>query len=113
MGMLGISTPQSSLQARRPLVQLTESFLDLLPAFRSPTQVWALPVAFRLDRNRQGLTKGRKGKKPPPPPDHRPRPARAVERLPLFSSWFPERSILVSGDSAYGAFAVRLNKCET
>src|SRR3954447_3284748 len=29
----------------------------------SPTKVWALPVAIRLSKNRQGLTKGKKGPK--------------------------------------------------
>src|SRR5438270_13055861 len=29
----------------------------------SPTKVWALPVAIRLYKNRQGLTKGKKGAK--------------------------------------------------
>ena len=29
----------------------------------SPTKVWALPVALRLYKNRQGLTKGQKGAK--------------------------------------------------
>ncbi len=79
--------------------------------FWSPTKVWALPVAFRLYRNRQGLTKGQKkgtnkcGKKAAPP-GHRTRPELAVELICLLSSWFPQRSILVSGDSAYGGQSV-------
>ena len=52
----------------------------------SPTKVWALPVGVRLYRNRQGLTKGKKGqargrkaKKRPLDPNHRTRPELAVE----------------------------------
>lgn len=79
--------------------------------FWSPTKVWALPVAFRLYRNRQGLTKGKKkGKdksgRQATPPGHRTRPELAVELIGLFSSWFPERSLLVNGDSAYGGKSV-------
>src|SRR3954449_11192995 len=44
----------------------------------SPTKVWAVPVGVRLYRNRQGLTKGKrgqarvkKGKRRPPDPQHR------------------------------------------
>ena len=78
--------------------------------FWSPTKVWALPVAFRLYRNRQGLTKGKKGTKKSAkkskPPGHRTRPELAVELIRLFSSWFPERTIVVSGDSAYGGKSV-------
>jgi hypothetical protein len=72
----------------------------------SPTKVWCLPVLFRLYRNRQGLTKGRKGAKPKPDPDHRTRPQLALEMIQLFAAWFPGREILVSGDSAYGGQSV-------
>ena len=72
----------------------------------SPTKVWCLPVLFRLYRNRQGLTKGRNGQKPPPDPHHRSRPQLAVELIQLFANWFPDRQILVSGDSAYGGQSV-------
>src|SRR5437763_12316220 len=68
----------------------------------SPTKVWCLPVLFRLYRDRQGLTKGRKGRKPKPDPNHRTRPQLAVEMIQLFAAWSPHRQILVSGDSAYG-----------
>src|SRR4051794_33441862 len=48
-----------------------------------PTKVFALPVAFRLYRNRQGLTKGKKGQvkaaKAKADPDHRTRPELALE----------------------------------
>jgi len=78
--------------------------------FWSPTKVWALPIGFRLYRNRQGLTKGHKGKKAKnpkaKPPGHRTRPELAVELISLVSSWFPERQLLVTGDSAYGGKSV-------
>jgi hypothetical protein len=74
--------------------------------FWAPTKVWCLPVLFRLYRNRQGLTKGRKGHKPKPDPTHRSRPQLAVELIQLFARWFPHRQILVTGDSAYGGQSV-------
>jgi DDE superfamily endonuclease len=86
----------------------------------APTKVFALPIAERLYKNRQGLTKGkkkmtsansttpsqRKVKKTKPPADHRTRPQLAVELIALAALWFPERDILVSGDSAYGGKSV-------
>jgi hypothetical protein len=72
----------------------------------APTKVWALPLLCRLYRNRQGLTKGRKGRKPPPDPKHRTRPELALEMLRLLAGWFPQRQFLVSGDSAYGGRSV-------
>jgi DDE superfamily endonuclease len=72
----------------------------------SPTKVWALPVLFRLYRNRQGLTKGKKGQPPPPDPNHRTRPQLALEMIQQFAAWFPHREILVTGDSAYGGQSV-------
>ena len=78
--------------------------------FRAPTKVFALPVAARLYRNRQGLTKGKKGqakaKKPKADPDHRTRPQLAVELIELAASWFPDDTIIVTGDSAYGGKSV-------
>jgi len=77
----------------------------------SPTKVWAVPVGLRLDRNRQGLTKGQKQEKSrgkgakrkrPKDPHHRTRPELAVELIEHFAKLFPERKIVVSGDSAYG-----------
>lgn len=73
--------------------------------------MWALPIAFRLYRNRQGLTKGKKGKKGVQKsarrdPNHRTRPELFVELLTLVSGWFPERNFVVSGDSAYGGGSV-------
>ena len=80
--------------------------------FWAPSKVWSLPIAFRLYRNRQGLTKGKKKKqtkghkqKPKRNTNHRTRPELAVELLFLVADWFPERKILVSGDSAYGGGA--------
>ena len=79
----------------------------------SPTKVWALPVGMRLYRNRQGLTKGKKGrgkakdgKKRPPDPNHRTRPELAVALIERFANLFPQREIVVSGDSAYGGKSV-------
>jgi hypothetical protein len=80
--------------------------------FWAPTKVFALPVAFRLYRNRQGLTKGKKksdakkAKKTKPPADHRTRPQLAIELISLAATWFPPRDILVLGDSAYGGKSV-------
>jgi hypothetical protein len=79
--------------------------------FWAPTKVWSLPIACRLYRNRQGLTKGKKkaqGKKRQPKrdPNHRTRPELAVELISLVASWFPERKLIVSGDSAYGGASV-------
>jgi hypothetical protein len=79
--------------------------------FWAPTKVWSLPIAFRLYRNRQGLTKGKKkvkGKKKQlkRDPNHRTRPELAVELISLVASWFPRRKLIVSGDSAYGGASV-------
>ena len=92
----------------------------LVHPFWAPTKVFALPIAERLYKNRQGLTKGkkkltsansttpseRKVKKAKPPADHRTRPQLAVELISLAASWFPDRDITVSGDSAYGGKSV-------
>jgi hypothetical protein len=80
----------------------------------APTKVWSLGIAYRLYRNRQGLTKGKKkspkkAKKQKPPkrdPNHRTRPELAVELISLVASWFPQRKLIVSGDSAYGGASV-------
>ena len=75
----------------------------------APSKVWSLPIGFRLYRNRQGLTKGKKGKKAKTrkrDPNHRTRPELAVELISLVASWFPERKLIVSGDSAYGGASV-------
>jgi DDE superfamily endonuclease len=72
----------------------------------APTTVWALPILCRLYRNRQGLTKGKKGQKKPPDPNHRTRPELAREMLALLACWFPQRQFLAYGDSAYGGKSI-------
>jgi hypothetical protein len=91
----------------------------------SPTKVWALPVGMRLYRNRQGLTKGKgkaggeagqakakakakgkNGKGCKADPNHRTRPELAVELIRRFAAQWPDRKIVVSGDSAYGGKSV-------
>jgi hypothetical protein len=78
--------------------------------FWAPTKVWSLPIACRLYRNRQGVTKGKKKQKRKPQkkadPNHRTRPELAVELISLVASWFPTRKLLVTGDSAYGGQSV-------
>lgn len=109
----------------KPLVSWGHDWVVLTlivhPLFWASTKVWSLPIAFRLYRNRQGLTKGKKAKRPPkgkktrkagtsqkrrPDPNHRTRPQLAVELLTLAADWFPDRRLLVSGDSAYGGASV-------
>jgi DDE superfamily endonuclease len=84
--------------------------LLIVHPFWAPTKVFALPITMRLYRNRQGLTKGKKGKakaaQPKADPNHRTRPQLAVELISLAASWFPHDEILVSGDSAYGGKSV-------
>jgi DDE superfamily endonuclease len=84
--------------------------LLLVHPFWAPTKVFALPIAFRLYRNRQGVTKGKKGKgrsgTAKADPQHRTRPQLAVELISLVATWFPQDDILVSGDSAYGGKSV-------
>lgn len=90
----------------------------------APTKVFALPIAFRLYTNRQGLTKGKNkkasAKKRPakkrsagprrkwkrPTPNHRTRPELMVELLQLVASWFPDRQIVVCADTAYAGKSV-------
>ena len=85
--------------------------LTLIVAFPvwAPSKVFALPIAMRLYRNRQGLTKGKKnpkGKKgqqkptkPKHDPNHRTRPELALELIIIVVQWFPNEEIIVSGDS--------------
>jgi hypothetical protein len=84
--------------------------LLIIHPFWAPSKVFALPIAFRLYRNRQGVTKGKKGKskpsKPKADPNHRTRPQLAVELISLVSTWFPHDEILITGDSAYGGKSV-------
>jgi SRSO17 transposase len=78
--------------------------------FWAPTKVFALPVAMRLYRNRQGLTKGkknrRKASKTKQDPNHRTRPELALELIQLVARWFPQDEIMISGDSAYGGKSI-------
>ncbi len=81
--------------------------LILVHPFWAPTKVFALPIAFRLYRNRQGLTKGKKGRaKVPHDPDHRTRPELALELIHLAAGWFPNDELIVTGDSAYGGASI-------
>jgi hypothetical protein len=84
--------------------------LVIVHPFWAPTKVFALPVAMRLYRNRQGLTKGKKSKtkttKPKPDTNHRTRPELARELIALVSKWFPHDDIVVTGDSAYGGHSI-------
>jgi hypothetical protein len=101
----------------KPLVSWGHDWVVLTLIVANPfwasTRVWSLPIAFRLYRNRQGLTKGKKkreqSKKSPKQtrdPNHRTRPELAVELISLVAGWFPDRQLLVSGDSAYGGASV-------
>jgi hypothetical protein len=79
--------------------------------FWAPSKVWCLPLLCRLYRNRQGLTKGKKGngkkgKKRRDDPNHRSRPELFREMLHLLATWFPQRHFIISGDSAYGGKSV-------
>ena len=84
--------------------------LLIVHPFWAPSKVFALPIVFRLYRNRQGVTKGKKGKgkssKTKADPQHRTRPQLAVELISLLITWFPHDEILVTGDSAYGGKSV-------
>ena len=64
--------------------------LIIVHPFWAPTKVFALPIAFRLYQNRQGLTKGKKNRRgkrpekatrPKPDPNHRTRPELALELI--------------------------------
>jgi hypothetical protein len=84
--------------------------LLIVHPFWAPTKVFALPIAFRLYRNRQGLTKGKKGRakaaQSVADPNHRTRPELALELIQLIAGWFPNDEIIVTGDSAYGGASV-------
>src|SRR5919109_2720433 len=75
----------------KPLVSWGHDWVVLTMLVRcpwAPTKVWALPIACRLYRNRQGVTKGKKKspakrKKPRRDPNHRTRPQLLVELLTL------------------------------
>ena len=101
--------------------------LIVVHPFWAPTKVFALPIAARLYINRQGLTKGKKGKgkaagevreakarrrkakataQAKANPDHRTRPELALGLIHLVARWFPDDEIIVLGDSAYGGRSV-------
>jgi SRSO17 transposase len=84
--------------------------LIIVRPFWAPTKVFALPIAFRLYRNRQGLTKGKKrgreATKPKIDPSHRTRPQLALELINLATRWFPTEEIILTGDSAYGGQSI-------
>jgi DDE superfamily endonuclease len=93
--------------------------LIIVHPFWAPTKVFALPIAMRLYKNRQGLTKGKKpkptkGKKQrtkkssgsPHDPNHRTRPELALELIQLVATWFPNDEIIVTGESAYGGKSI-------
>jgi SRSO17 transposase len=84
--------------------------LIIVHPFWAPTKVFALPIAFRLYRNRQGLTKGKKGRakgaKAPHDPKHRTRPELALELIRLAAAWFPNDELIVASDSAYGGASI-------
>src|SRR4051812_34904119 len=108
--------------------------LILVHPFWAPTKVFALPIAARLYINRQGVTKGKKGKgqgraarskggkgkrvkaqvtakaqataKARANPDHRTRPELALGLIRLVARRFPDDEIIVLGDSAYGGRSV-------
>jgi hypothetical protein len=98
---------------KKPLVSWGHDWVVLciliVHPFWAPTKVFALPVAARLYRNRQGLTKGKKGQakaSKKADSNHRTRPELAVELIKLAASWFPDDTIIVTGDSAYGGKSV-------
>jgi hypothetical protein len=92
--------------------------LTLIVAFPvwAPTKVFALPIAVRLYRNRQGLIKGKKcpkrkkDQKTSPKrkhdPNHRTRPELALELIHLAARWFPNVELMLTGDSAYGGRSI-------
>jgi hypothetical protein len=84
--------------------------LIVVHPFWAPTKVFALPIAMRLYRNRQGLTKGKKSKgkssRLTHDPNHRTRPELALELINLAAKWFPNDEIVITGDSAYGGHSI-------
>jgi len=98
--------------------------LIIVGPFWAPSKVFALPVAFRLYRNRQGLTKGKnknnkgkntktkakntktKAKNTKTKGEHRTRPELAVELISFLPRWFPNEEHMVLADSAYGGQSV-------
>ena len=106
---LACITTRSSSSRAKSLVSWGHDWvvLTLIVAFPvwAPSKVFALPIAMRLYRNRQGLTKGKKnpkGKKgqqkptkPKHDPNHRTRPELALELIIMVAQWFPNEEIQV------------------
>jgi len=73
--------------------------LIVVHPFWAPTKVFALPIAARLSINRQGLTKGKKGKgkssQAQTDPPHRTRPELALELSKLAAQWFPGDEVIL------------------
>lgn len=98
--------------------------------FWAPTKVFALPIGFRLYRNRQGNNKGKKknidtssrpsqGKSKKKPVTtvhkntrradgsmHQTRPELGLELICWLAAAFPERTFLVTADSLYGGKSI-------
>jgi hypothetical protein len=118
LGMFGVGMHHDPLFSSKALKVFSwghnwvvVSLLVRLP-FWAPTKVFALPFAFRLYVNRQGLTKGKKkgkknqGQRRPANPNHRTRPELLVEMLQMLADWFPDRQFVVCADSAYAGKSV-------
>src|SRR5262249_55857734 len=134
--LYGAGMPYDPLISSRPkaLVSWGHDWVVLglivVHPFWAPTKVVALPIAARLYINRQGATKGKKGKGKAAQtrkvrgkkaqattkaqatagsevnPDPRTRPELALELITLVARWFPDDEILALGDSAYGGRSV-------
>ena len=74
--------------------------------FWAPTKVWSLPICCRLYRNRQGVTKGKKARRNKVNQNHRTRPQLAAEMIQMVAGWFADRTICLTGDSAYGGRSI-------
>jgi len=94
----------------------------------APTKVFALPLAFRLYVNRQGVAKGKQQRPSPRKPrlrggrgpaipakkqkwrpthsNHRTRPQLLVELLTLVAGWWPQRQFVVCVDTGYAGKSV-------
>ncbi|MDA7949801.1 MAG: transposase [Hyphomicrobiaceae bacterium] len=79
----------------------------LVSPFWARDKVFALPIAARLYRNRQGVTKGKKkATSQQSSAHHRTRPELALELIQMAQRWFPNDEIVLTGDSLYGGQSV-------